>query len=636
GPVYTVGFNDEAVAGALIREYWRAALVTDPPAGETAPYRTPMPRLRAVVTEDPEAGVRSGVLDVGVRAERADGQPLTGRIYYRADSATGREAVRYLEGLHFAALARGATGFRGPNVQLRPETVAAPPREAASLVPVLVPLILILMTMTGAVYPAIDLTAGERERGTLEILVAAPIPRLSVLLAKYFAVVTVALLTACANLGMMAVTLQATGLGKAVFGESVTWLTFVQVLGLLVLFATFFSAVLLALTSFARSFKEAQAYLIPLMLLSMMPGIMALMPGLKLAGPLAVVPLVNIVLLARDVFAGTATPAVAGVVVLVTLLYALAAVALAARIFGTEAVLSSEGGTWGDMLRRPDEDQPAASPTAALLCLAVMFPLTFLLTTGLGQLDAGMAGKLVISGAVTLAVFAGVPLLAGRLGRVSLGEGFGLRWPPALAWPAAALLGVSLWPWVHLLIELTRQAGLTTLGPEHQDLVKKTLAQWRELPAALLVVAMALLPALCEEFMFRGFLLRALLRGGPAWQAVMTTAALFAAFHLFVHNSLAVERFAPSLAMGLVLGTLAWASGSIWPGVVLHALHNATLVLMAYHEPGLIEAGWLPAEGAWLPPAVLAGSGAVAALGGGMLWWLGRKRRSAGAVSETV
>jgi ABC-2 type transport system permease protein/sodium transport system permease protein len=115
------------------------------------------------------------------------------------------------------------------------------------------------------------------------------------------------------------------------------------------------------------------------MLVSMMPGIMALVPGLKLAGPLAVVPLVNIVLLARDVFAGNASAALAGVVVLVTLFYALAAVALAAReIFGTEAVLSSEAGTWSDLLRRPDHEQTAASPSAALFSLAVMFPLAFL------------------------------------------------------------------------------------------------------------------------------------------------------------------------------------------------------------------------------------------------------------------
>src|SRR5204863_6241947 len=99
----------------------------------------------------------------------------------------------------------------------------------------LVPLILILMTITGAVYPAIDLTAGERERGTLEVLVAAPIPRLGLLFAKYVAVVAVALLTALVNLGSMTVTLVLTGLASRFGGLSVV--TLVEVFGLLVLFA---------------------------------------------------------------------------------------------------------------------------------------------------------------------------------------------------------------------------------------------------------------------------------------------------------------------------------------------------------------------------------------------------------------
>src|SRR5204863_4946184 len=76
---------------------------------------------------------------------------------------------------------------------------------------VFVPLVLILMTMTGAVYPAIDLTAGERERGTLEVLIAAPVPRVSLLFGKYVAVVTVAVLTALVNLASMTVSLLVSG-----------------------------------------------------------------------------------------------------------------------------------------------------------------------------------------------------------------------------------------------------------------------------------------------------------------------------------------------------------------------------------------------------------------------------------------
>src|SRR5207302_4215612 len=103
----------------------------------------------------------------------------------------------------------GMPGIKGRTVQLRPKRVAVEVEESDGFgsLASLVPLILILMTITGAVYPAIDLTAGERERGTLEILVAAPVPRLGLLFAKYVTVLTVAVMTALINLTMMIITL---------------------------------------------------------------------------------------------------------------------------------------------------------------------------------------------------------------------------------------------------------------------------------------------------------------------------------------------------------------------------------------------------------------------------------------------
>src|SRR5207249_11467734 len=105
--------------------------------------------------------------------------------------------------------------------------------------------------------------------------------------------------------------------------------------------------------SFARSFKEAQAYLIPLMLAAIAPGLLALMPGVGLTVTLAVTPLVNTVLLARDLCEGRADAALAALVVLATLLYTAAAVALAARVVGAEAVLYRDQGGWGGAFRRP-------------------------------------------------------------------------------------------------------------------------------------------------------------------------------------------------------------------------------------------------------------------------------------------
>jgi sodium transport system permease protein len=327
----------------------------------------PESRFEFFQVENLEEAARQGVVALGIRVRGVDPSPgpnqglaVDWELTYLADSVYARDALRSLESLCAAAnTAVLEARLHNAGVRQRPlgvELVRLPVENAEpQSVPLaaLVPLILILMTITGAVYPAIDLTAGEQERGTLEVLMAAPVPRMSLLLAKYIAVVTVALLTALINLTAMLLTLWLSGLGPQLFHNGgLTPLVVLEVLGLLLLFAAFFSAVLLALTSFARSFKEAQSYLIPLMLVSLGPGVAGILPGLQLTGPLAVVPLLNIVLLARDLFEGQASLVSGIIVVATTVAYALAAVALAAQVFGAEAVLYSEQGSWRELFRR--------------------------------------------------------------------------------------------------------------------------------------------------------------------------------------------------------------------------------------------------------------------------------------------
>lgn len=652
--LYRIAFASHAEADAVLRcwEVGRHGLAerqADRAAAADQPalpgYLTPSPELQPVIDPDPAAAVALGKADLGVRVQPAGGFPFDPghpvrvdvELIYRSGSTYGPEAARYLDIvtgdannlLLGAILQRLGVEMRGGPVRLHARAVADASGRRSSLVPVLVPLILILMTMTGAVYPAIDLTAGERERNTLEMLIAAPVPRLSVLLAKYLAVLTVAMLTALVNLGSMALTLQATGIGAALFGSTLSVVAFVQVLLLLVLFAAFFSAVLLCLTSFARSFKEAQAYVVPLMLFSFAPGMMVLLPGLSLHGPLAVVPLVNIVLLARDVFEGTASAAVAGLVVVVTLLYAVAAVSVAARLFGAEAVLSTEAGSWADLVRRPRQPQPVAEPASALLCLTVLFPVYFYLNLGLAQ-TAGLSlpARLLTAAAGQLLLFGLLPLTSAWWGRVRLASGFRLcraGWQPLLA---ALLLGGSLWPLVHEVIVLQDALGVRTLRPELAEQVRRAMGEWREHSPLLLVAVLALLPAVLEELFFRGYLLAALLGadGRHRVRAVAASAALFALFHLLVTDSLAIERFVPSLALGLVLGLLAVRSGSVLPGIVLHATHNALLVLLGYYQPELAAAGWVSADQDHLPAGWLIAAGAAAVFG---LWWLARLRGTA-------
>jgi ABC-2 type transport system permease protein/sodium transport system permease protein len=350
-PIYRLGFaSPEEQVAAM-------AYLSGGHAGEGN-----QPQLQPFIIEDLEGGVREKLIDVGFRARQrpvALDQNAEWDLVYRDDSAYARDAIRYLNLLSAradSALLRAGLKDHGmrvrPPVRLRPEPLTVESRDGLS-VAVFVPLVLILMTMTGAVYPAIDLTAGERERGTLEVLLAAPVPRVSLLFGKYVAVVAVAVLTALVNLGSMTVSLLVSGMAERVFGPAgLRVVTLLEVFGLVLLFAAFFAAVLLVLTSFARSFKEAQAYLIPLMVVALVPGIVGLLPGLRLTGALAVVPLLNIVLLARDLLEGQGDPVSAVVVVIVTLAYAVLAVALAAQVFGAEGVLYGETGGWRALLRR--------------------------------------------------------------------------------------------------------------------------------------------------------------------------------------------------------------------------------------------------------------------------------------------
>lgn len=447
-----------------------------------------------------------------------------------------------------------------------------------------IPLVLLLMTITGAVYPAIDLTAGERERGTLEALIAAPIPRVGLLIAKYVTVVFIAMLTAVANLAAMLLTIYVGQLESLVFGnQGLTIDVVVQVFGLLVLFAAFFSAILLAVTSFARSFKEAQAYLIPLMLLTIAPGILSLSPTLTLEGPLAATPLVNITLMARDIFEGSVDPAWGLVVIATTTLYALTALAIAAQIFGTDAVLYGSSVGWKEFLSRPTERANAASVSAALSCLACLFICFFLGVGILGRVEAKPLEKIVMAGAAQTLIFLLIPLIWAAWLRLKIGPAFSIRGSAIWMFALAIVLGLSIWTMAHELVLASRYLGWFDLE-KAASRVQQQLADWKTLPVLVPVFAFGILPAVSEELFFRGLLFRALILRWNAWSAILISAFAFGAFHVVSGTLLTPERFLPSLFAGLILGIVAWRSKSVLPGMLLHAIHNSGLLLLTYYQ----------------------------------------------------
>ncbi|MBC8116067.1 MAG: CPBP family intramembrane metalloprotease, partial [Candidatus Saccharimonas sp.] len=577
---------------------------------------------------DVAEAVRQGSADAGLQFYSAEpGQPPKCNIVYQSDSINGRAVRRFIEDRFravnedFAAqmLARQQPPVVMP---LLVKALALPNQPGTTNTPfslaTLIPLILILMTVTGAVYPAIDLTAGERERGTLEALVAAPVPRHELLFAKYIAVLSVAMLTAVANLLSMVVTAYASGLEGLLFGSSgLSIRVIASTLGLLCVFAAFFSAVILVLTSFARSFKEAQAYLIPVMLVALAPGVMCLLPGIEFNGTYAVTPLVNIVLLTRDVFENRVVPLWALATLLSTVLYSAVALGAAARIFGTDAVLYGSDGGWVDLFRRPDE--PRATPTLAqaMFGLAVLFPAFLILSSIPARWESlSIAERLMGNAAITLLLFAGLPLALTAATRVSWTTGLSLRRASFGAFAACAILGLSLWPFAYelqvLLLSPERLAAL-------EELFAPFKAQLDAIPLWLKLLALAAIPAVCEELFFRGFLLSAFRTSMSNPLAVAFSGVLFGLFHVIVQQSLFSERFVPTCFLGVVLAAICVRTGSVLPGMLLHVMHNGFLLSLSNFTEELKALGIGVEEHQHLPALWLAIASVMVAAAFGLL-----------------
>ena len=602
-----------------------------------------------------ESIIEAGDAHLGMRLSRNSNTENRGLIefelIYKSDSPAGQEAAAFMlerietanllnlqERLRIAVVRPGMNfnEIKKQSSQLAEITLNQLPGEEKPEMSIasLIPLILILMTITGAVYPAIDLTAGERERGTLEALVAAPIPRRLILLSKFVAVLTVAVLTATLNMIGMLSTVFAFGLDQYLLTDaSLTVNMIAQIFVLMILFAAFFSAVLLAITSFARSFKEAQAYLIPVILLSLGPGIAGLMPTISLEGPAAVVPMLNIVLLSRDVMQADVSATAATIAVVSTLLYGAVAITIAARLFGTDAVLYGSQGSWRDIFTRPKTPTETATVEAAVFCLVFLFPVNFIIITLMVRFGEAWSfeAKLFASSISTIICFGLVPLAVAASRRVRLRSGFGFNLFNPLSLIIAGLLGISLWPLVMGLVEVTHQFYTMVSGVDAaQDWAERLVQVTKEhsekiktIPVWSIVLMLGVIPAFCEECFFRGFLLRSLMKHQSPWNAILVTALCFGVFHILAASVISLDRFMPTMLMGLVLGFVCWKTGSIIPSIILHCIHNTTVSLLGVYHEKIDQISWLPFTSESVPWWIYVVSAVSGAAGLWLIYMLG-------------
>jgi sodium transport system permease protein len=478
-----------------------------------------------------------------------------------------------------------------PNVakpfELAPHDVAEHRQHQALMWSKILPFVLFIWALTGAFYPAVDLCAGEKERGTLETLLSSPARRIEIVLGKLFTVMTFSVATATLNLVSLGFTAryivaQLRALPTGDMAEGLDLPPLVSAMWLLMALlpmSALFSALCLACAAFARSTKEGQYYLMPLLLVTMPLMMLPMAPGSELNLGNSLIPVTGVVLLLMALMQGNYAEVIRYVVPVVgiTLICCYWAIRWAVFQFNQESVLFRESERldlrrWIAHVVRDRKETP--SLPEAFFCVALIYVIQFFTSLAISANTPATPSfryvvmLLFISQVVCIALPAVLmALLFTENPRKTLLLD---RAPRLAACGVAVLLALLLHPVGLQLAHAIRQlypiqAEVLTDLEAFANLLKTAPYPW--LPFLL----MALLPALCEELAFRGFVLSGLRHLGSKSWAIGLSAVFFGIAHGVIQQSLAAAT------IGLVLGYLAIQTGSLIPCILFHLSYNGLM-----------------------------------------------------------
>lgn len=225
---------------------------------------------------------------------------------------------------------------------IKSENIATVKKMTGFTLGSVLPLMLIVMVILGAFYPAIDSTAGEKERGTLQTILTAPVKKTEIIIGKYISVSTIAVIVGTLNLGSMIITMwYALSKGPLAITFTISFSNVLLVAILMLPTALFVSAIMMSIASFVRSFKEAQNLLTPVYIVCFLPAMLPMIPGIELEGILTILPFANISLLIKELLMGKASLINILLVLISTSVYAVLSIVLAIKVFNSEKVLFS-------------------------------------------------------------------------------------------------------------------------------------------------------------------------------------------------------------------------------------------------------------------------------------------------------
>lgn len=268
------------------------------------------------------------------------------QLYYKSTSeTTERRLTERLDKYKAEVMSARFTRLGLSQELLNPVTIdkvdmASTKEQIGVLLGGFIPYFFILFCFLGCLYPAIDLTTGEKEKGTIETLLTSPASRLQILAGK---MITVSIIGVCAALmtigGMFAAIRMAGDIPAEILrtvNDILSARFIIMLFAMLLPLSLFFAGLLTAIAIRASTFKEAQSYVTPMTFVVIIPAMIALMPGVKLSWETCWIPILNIALATKEIVAGTIRMSQYLVIVVSLVVFAIAALMLSVRQFSKE------------------------------------------------------------------------------------------------------------------------------------------------------------------------------------------------------------------------------------------------------------------------------------------------------------
>ena len=528
-----------------------------------------------------------GVVD-GARPPRADGRKRpTVTAHLRPDDDHGRQALSRLrpyldqwkrEQKKVRFVRRGLdASFDEPFDIAEPRsTEISDPRKLGELMIRVFPFLLVMWTLAGALYPAVDLCAGEKERGTMETLLITPAGREEIVLGKFLTIWMFSAGSALLNLLSMGITTWqfSSILPAGSFPRgALLWCVLLSLP-----LSALFSAISLAIGAYARSSKEGQYYLMPMFLFTMPLIFLTLAPGVELNPVYSLVPVTGVALLMQKLMISPSlgqVPWLYFIPVLVPIaIYSALALRWAIDQFQREEVLFREAERLDIILwlrRLFQEKQTTATAGQAFFCFAMILGLSWV-SIGFGKnLSRG------VHSAISLLAFVATPaLMMTIMLNTKPTRTLMLRWPRLRELGRAVLLAVFVLPtilWASQVM-FTDFPHLRKLLDDPRPIIQELRALTEGSDSILSrLLVFAFLPAICEELAFRGVILTGLQKRYRPRTAILLCAFMNALFHMNVFT------FLPIFAIAVLLGLLTERSESILPAMLLHFATKVALLL---------------------------------------------------------